>query len=406
MTVQKNATSNNNILTGNRIESIDLLRGFVMILMALDHLRPYFHFESMIFDPANLERTTPGFFATRFITHLCAPTFILLAGTSIYFVRQRKSVKETSIFLLTRGAWLILLQMTLIRFGWNFDPLFHYNSSTIISTIGFCMIGLAALIHLPFRVILGFGLVLVAGHNLLDNIHPSAGSSWEVLWSFLHGKKLYVLGGDYKFNFLYPFIPWVGVMALGYCLGRWYEADFTLAKRKSLLIGLGTSILALSLFLRWANGYGDPVPWSLQNEQSMTIVSFFNITKYPPSLVFLCCTLGIALIILGLLEGKNLKPYTPVVVFGKVALFYYVLHIYVIHLLAFVTVVLSGYPWQTMIFIGSHESTSALLKGKFGFSLGVVYLIWVFVILMLYPICKYWQSFKTRNKSKWWVSYV
>ncbi|QHT65246.1 DUF1624 domain-containing protein [Rhodocytophaga rosea] len=219
----------------NRIESIDLLRGIVMILMALDHVRSYFHFDSLIFSPTDLQHTTVALFATRLITHLCAPTFIFLAGASAYFIAQRKTLKDTTLFLLTRGIWLILLQLTLIRFAWNFDPAFHFNSSNIISTIGFCMIVLSLLIYLPLKIILIIGLLLVVGHNALDNISFQSGSAWDIVWSFLHVRKLYLLSNNYTFLFLYPIIPWVGVMALGYCLGSLYAPSNPVEKKKKHL---------------------------------------------------------------------------------------------------------------------------------------------------------------------------
>lgn len=390
----------------SRIESIDLLRGIVMIVMALDHVRDYFHFDSLVISPTDLDRTTPALFITRFITHLCAPTFIFLAGTSAYFIARRKSVKETSIFLLTRGMWLILLQMTLIRFAWNFDPAFHYNSNTIISTIGFCMIGLALLIHLNVKAIFTIGIVMIAGHNALDGVSFASGSAAEFIWSFLHVPRLYIMGNNYAFMFLYPIIPWVGVMALGYCLGKLYEEDVSVEKRRKIILQIGIASLAVFGILRWLNLYGDPLPWAHQREPAITAMSFFNLEKYPPSLLYLCVTLGIALILLGILEGRSLKRWRSVTLFGQVALFYYVLHVYVIHALAIAAVVLTGYPWQTMIFIGSPVQPSPLLKGKFGFSLVETYLIWIGIVMLLYPACVYWHEFKTRNKAKWWVSYV
>jgi uncharacterized membrane protein len=392
--------------TRSRIESIDLLRGIVMVIMALDHVRGYFHFDTFLFNPTDLERTTPAMFATRLITHLCAPTFIFLAGTSAYFIAQRKTLKETSFFLVTRGLWLIALQFTLIRFAWNFDPAFHYNSSNIISTIGFCMIGLSFLIHLRMRTVLIIGFIMVLGHNLLDGISFEDGSIADVMWSFLHVRKLFVLGNDRSFLFLYPIIPWVGVMALGYCLGSLYDQRYAVEKRKKIILLIGISSLLFFLVLRGLNVYGDPVPWSHQRALSVTIMSFLNVEKYPPSLLYLCLMLGISLTALGILEGRNLRRWNPVTVFGKVPMFYYVLHIFVIHALALASVVWMGYPWETMIFIGSNGQASPLLKGNYGFNLIQVYLLWIFIVALLYPFCSAWNLFKIRNKSKWWVSYV
>ena len=396
----------NTLVNTARVQSVDFLRGFVMIIMALDHVRAYFHYDSLIFSPTDLEQTTPALFATRLITHLCAPTFIFLAGTSAYFIAQRKTLKDTSIFLLTRGLWLVLLQVSLIQFAWNFDPAFHFLSSNIISTIGFCMILLSVVIHLNFKVILIFGIVMVAGHNTLDSISFESGSVKDVIWSFLHQRNFYTLGNDYSFRFLYPIIPWIGVMALGYCLGRLFDQGYATEKKKETLLTLGTVSLISFFILRSINIYGDPNPWTLQQKASFTILSFFNVEKYPPSLSFLGFTLGIALLLLGFLEGKNLDRWRAIKLYGKVALFYYVAHIYMIHTVALVTVFLMGYPWQTMIFIGPHSQVHPMIKGNFGFSLGMTYLIWVNIVALLYPLCVYWNSFKIKNKSKWWVSYV
>ena len=390
----------------SRIESIDLLRGIVMIIMAIDHVRDLFHFDAFLYSPEDLAHTSPGLFFTRWITHLCAPTFIFLAGTSSYFVARRKTKKETSFFLLTRGLWLIVLQLTLVRFGWHFDPLFHYNGSSIISIIGVCMIVLAGLIHLPISAILFFGLALVVGHNRLDNIAFEKGTPADVIWSFLHVAKLFDLGHGYKFSFLYPLIPWAGVMALGYCLGRLYEVDFTSEKRRKVLLLLGVSSLVIFVGLRFINRYGDPLPWSVQPEWPLTVISFFNLQKYPPSLLYVSATLGISLTVLGLLEGKNVNAWKPVSLFGKVALFYYVAHIYLIHLLAMAAAVLTGFSWRSMIFSGAVAKSSSELVGHFGFNLAQVYIVWVSVVLLLYPLCVLWNAFKIRNKAKWWVSYV
>jgi uncharacterized membrane protein len=390
----------------SRIESIDLLRGFVMILMALDHIRDWFHFDSLLFSPTDLQRTTPALFATRWITHLCAPTFILLAGSAAYFISRRKTPRDTASFLLTRGAWLVLLQLTLVRFAWNFDPGFHYDSSSIISTIGFCMMGLAMLIPFRLRTLLAIGAAIVVGHNAFDAVSFPSGSLLDVLWSFLHVHKLYTLSHGYVFLFLYPIVPWIGVMVLGYCLGHLYDPDVDSKSRKRLLLAMGLGSLLGSLALRWLNVYGDPSPWARQPNPSGTIMSFFNLEKYPPSLIYLGATLGIALLFLGSVDGLNLERWRPVTLFGRVALFYYVLHLFVIHLSAVAAVVLTGYPWSTMVFRGSPNEASPLLAGHFGFNLPGVYLVWLGIVALLYPCCRYWAALKARNKAKWWVSYV
>jgi uncharacterized membrane protein len=392
------------ISTSNRIASIDLLRGIVMIIMALDHVRDFFHAGAFSFSLT--DNTSTSLFITRWITHLCAPTFILLAGTSAYFVAQRKTLKETSVFLITRGIWLIILQFTLIRFGWNLDPLFRYNSNTIISVIGICMIAMAGLIHLRFNAILIIGIVLVAGHNLLDSVSFPDGTFADVLWSFLHVPKTYYLNNNYIFFFYYPVLPWIGVIALGYCLGRLYDATYTSERRKRILLLLSGLGLFVFLVLRIINVYGDPVPWSKQPELANTLISFFNLEKYPPSLLFLCATLWISMLLLALMEGKDLKRWRSITLFGNTALFYYVTHIYLIHLLAVGAVILSGFSWRTMIFLGQTSKGSPELQENYGFGLDKVYLIWIVIVILLYPLCVWWNNLKSRNKGKWWVSYV
>jgi uncharacterized membrane protein len=390
----------------NRVESIDLLRGMVMIIMAIDHVRDLFHFDAFLYSPEDLARTSPALFFTRWITHLCAPTFIFLAGTSSYFVARRKSKRETSFFLVTRGLWLVALQVTVVRFGWQFDPLFRYNGSSIISIIGVCMIVLAGLIHLRISAILFFGLALVAGHNLLDHIAFENGTVADVVFSFLHVSKVFDLGHGYKFSFLYPLIPWAGVMALGYCLGRLYEVDVSTRRRRNLLLMFGAASLFVFIALRFINHYGDPLHWSVQPEWPVSIMSFFNLQKYPPSLLYLLATLGISLVALGLMEGKNTTSWKPVSLFGKVALFYYVMHIYLIHLLAMAAAVLTGFSWRSMILPGAVAKGTPELVGHYGLNLPQVYIVWISVVMLLYPLCVLWNAFKIRNKMKWWVSYV
>ena len=390
----------------SRVESIDLMRGIVMIIMAIDHVRDLFHSESFMHSPVDINHTTAALFFTRWITHLCAPTFILLAGTSAYFIARRKALKDTAFFLITRGLWLVVLQLTIVRFAWNFDPLFRFNSSSIISIIGLCMILLAGLIYLPTRTILIIGLILVTGHNLLDDISFKDGTMADVVWSFLHVQKSFDLGNGYSFGFYYPIIPWIGVMALGYCLGHLYDVEYSSEKRKKSLLLLGA--LSLSIFggFRYFNIYGDPVPWNSQPETATTLISFFNLQKYPPSLLYLSATLGISFVLLAVMEGKNLSRWKPVTLFGKVALFYYVLHLFLIHILAVVAALLTGLPWQSMIFPSSVANGTPWLKGRYGFSLAEVYMVWISIILILYPLCVYWNSFKMWNKQKWWASYV
>jgi uncharacterized membrane protein len=240
----------------------------------------------------------------------------------------------------------------------------------------------------------------------LDNIAFENGTFADVVWSFLHVSKVFDLGHGYRFSLLYPLIPWAGVMALGYCLGRLYEVDFTSERRRKVLLLLGALSLFIFVGLRLINRYGDPLPWSVQPDWSFSVMSFFNLQKYPPSLLYVSATLGISLMLLGLMEGKNVTAWKPVSLFGKVALFYYVMHIYLIHGLALAAAVLTGFSWRSMIFHGAVAKSSPELAGRYGFNLPQVYIVWISVVLLLYPLCVFWNAFKIRNKEKWWVSYV
>ena len=390
----------------NRIESIDLLRGIVMIIMAIDHVRDYFHFDAFLYSPVDISQTSAGLFITRWITHLCAPTFIFLAGVSTYFVAQRKTLNDTSFFLLTRGIWLVLLQLTLIRFSWNFDPLFRYNSNTIISTIGFCMIVLSGLIYLRIRTIFFIGIVMVVGHNLLDGIYFKEGTLADVLWSFLHVQKSFDLGSGYAFTFLYPVMPWVGVMALGYCFGILFNPDYSSKLRKALLSQLGILCLLVFFTLRAANIYGDPVPWSRTNRNrlhnnvvfQLAKVSSFNalFISNPWDFITPACSDG----------GQKSQTLATCYTFWKRCL------ILLCSPYIYNSPVGSGCIGLNRIFMAGNDISGIrserfpFLNGSYGFSLWVVYLVWLMVVVLLYPLCVYWNAFKIRNKKKWWVSYV
>lgn len=265
---------------------------------------------------------------------------------------------------------------------------------------------LAGLIHLLFKLILAIGLITVFGHNAFDNIRFPENSWADLFWSMAHVNNQVVFGGDYIIGIHYPLIPWIGVMALGYCLGSLFVPGVSAAKRKKILFATGGAALALFIALRTINIYGDPYPWEHQQNTLFTFLSFFKVNKYPPSLLYLCITLGIGLVVLAWMETKSLKYLKPVIVFGKVPLFYYVIHLYLIHSIAMVAALLTGHPWHSMIITGWINDDAALLKDSYGFNLGIVYLIWIGVILILYPLCVWFNNVKAGNKGKWWVSYV
>lgn len=386
-----------------RISSIDLLRGTVMIIMALDHVRDYFHADAFQYDPLDLDKTTPLLFFTRWITHFCAPVFVFLAGTSAFLSGQKKTKKELSLFLLTRGIWLIILELTVINFGWLFNWRLPTLPLIVIWALGVSMIALSVFVHLPKRVILGIGILLVAGHNLLDPITVTEPGAMKFLWALLHQPGVHELAGRNIFVG-YPILPWIGLMALGYCFGQLYSFQFDALKRKRLLIMMGVGAILLFIILRFTNVYGDPVPWSQQSSSFSTFLSFLRTTKYPPSLLYLLMTIGPALLFLAFSERPIGKVGRVISVFGRVPLFYYILHIYIIHLVAMIAAEIAFTDWSTMI-VSFWVNFEPQLQG-YGFDLWLTYVIWILLVAGLYPLCKLYDQYKTNHKEKKWLSYL
>jgi len=387
-----------------RIASIDMLRGLVMIVMALDHTRDFFHAGAFVNDPADLRTTTVALFFTRWVTHFCAPIFILLAGLAAFLQSQKKTKKALSLFLLKRGAWLILLEITIINFGWYFNPQFNFINLQVMWALGAGMIALAALIYLPFSAILTIAIILVAGHNLLDHVHVSGNGPGAYLWSILHEKHVFN-AGDSRINFAYPLMPWIGWMAIGYCLGNLFRPGMNAGIRKGILICQSSTLVVIFITLRTINIYGDPVPWSWQSTPVFSFLSYINITKYPPSLDYLLVTGSVGLFVLAFTENAHTRVAKIISVYGRVPLFYYLLHIYFIHLLALPAAALTGYQWTGLVWFTNGVHNVPALRA-YGFSLPVVYLVWLFIIAALYPFCKWYDGYKTSNKDKWWLSYL
>lgn len=387
-----------------RIASIDLLRGLVMIIMALDHVRDYFHADNFVYNPVDLEKTTAAVFLTRWITHYCAPVFMLLAGTSAYMIGQRMPKKELSAFLLKRGIWLVFLELTVVNFGWNFNIHFPIILFITIWALGISMIVLAALIHMPRKWILIICGVIVAGHNLLDGIHVTGNNLPAFGWALLHEQNFFTWG-KYMLLVGYPLIPWIGVMPLGYCLGELYAPGYGAEKRQKNLLVMGGSALLLFAVLRLTNVYGDPVPWTTQKDSVFTFLSFININKYPPSLSFLLLTIGPALIFLSLTEKAAGRLVNIISVYGRVPMFYYLLHIYLLHFLAMImSELFTNVPWDAWI-LKQPLWFNTDLTG-YGYSLPVVYAVWIIVVAAMYPLCVLYDRYKLANKSKWWLSYL
>jgi len=396
-----------NTLRQTRVESIDVLRGLIMVIMALDHTRDFFHATAWTDDPLNLATTTPALFFTRWITHFCAPVFALLSGTSIYLQSLRKSRTELSMFLLKRGLWLIVAEVFLISPAFSFT-LFNPVSLVVFWSLGISMVLMAGLTWLPFRAVLGLGLAIVVGHNLLDAVEQSPGFAPGLGWALFHG------GGNHVFQYapgrvlivLYPFLPWLGLMMLGYCLGRLFEPTVSRGKRRQWLLTLSAGIIGLFVGLRLVNGYGDPFPWSVQNDGITTLFSFLKLHKYPPSLLYLCVTIGPGLLALALLEPVQNGFTNLLRTYGRTAFFYYTVHWFVLHTLRTVVFFAAGHTMTEADEAGKTISMRFVLPGAGGYSLPVVYVVWLAVVLALYPLCRWYDAYKTAHKEQWWLSYL
>jgi uncharacterized membrane protein len=407
-----------------RVDSIDLLRGIVMVIMMLDHTREFVHNAALAFDPLDPTRTNVALFFTRWITHFCAPTFVFLAGTGAYLQFARGKTKpELSRFLFTRGLWLIVLEFTLVRLGafFSFDLRF-LGLMQVIWVIGVSMIVLAGLIRLPLRVVGAFGVAMICLHNILDFIPALQIQGWRgprspvpsvggKLWMILHQPGLFPIAGFPSpiLFVLYPLIPWVGVMAAGYAFGSLYQKDA--ARRRRLLLIIGGTATALFIILRVLNIYGDPSKWLRQKSFIYTVLSFLNTTKYPPSLDFLLMTLGPAILLLAWFESTatSVRANTlwgklrgAFITFGRVPLFFYLLQWPTAHGISILLHLAFGKPvgwlfttpldWQN-------------LPAGIGFNLAVVYVSWIVGVLLLYPLCKWFAGVKQR-RSDWWLSYL
>jgi uncharacterized membrane protein len=387
--------------TRSRIDSIDVLRGIIMILMALDHTRDFFG--DLGVSPTNLATTTVPLFLTRWITHFCAPVFFLLTGTGAYLSLRRLSRDELAKFLFTRGLWLILLEVTLLRFLWQFNLDYQLVLLNVIWALGWAMIALSILVRLPAWAAVTFGVVLVAGHNLFDGVRPEALGSFHLIWQILHVPGFLLNEPGRSVFTAYPLIPWVGVTALGFGLGQIYQWEVERRRRFLLLTGL--ALVGAFLVLRSINLYGDPLRWSPQASGAFTVLSFMNTSKYPPSLLFLLMTLGPALLLLRGLDGGTPRLLQPALTYGRVPFFYYVLHILLLHLLAVVLAQLRFGDISPMF--QSPDVGHFPITQPPGWPLGLpyVYLIWISVVAALYPLCRWFAGVRQRRKEAW-LSYL
>ena len=388
-----------------RIESIDLLRGIVMIIMALDHVRDYFHASAYLYDPTDLSKTSVPIFFTRWITHFCAPIFMLLAGVSACLYGLKRSRKELSFFLFTRGLWLVFAEMFIVTLEWTFNPHYPAFILQVIWAFGLSMMVLSVLIYLPRPLILGIGVILVAGHNMLDPIKFADNSFGSFLWAVLHQQRFDFAFGPPTPIVGYPILPWIGIICLGYCLGSLYSPGQDPAYRKKTLLSIGGGAIVLFILLRWTNLYGDPAPWAVQKNVVYTLMSFMNTTKYPPSLLYTLMTLGPALVFLAYMEKPLNGLGNELIVFGRVPMFYYLVHIPLIHGMAVIASLVSGHSAGAMVDLTTWVTANAQLKG-YGFSLLTVYIVWIAVILILYPLSRRFDQYKRAHQAeKKWLSY-
>jgi uncharacterized membrane protein len=388
-----------------RVESIDLLRGTVMIIMALDHARDYFHGDAYIFDPTDLTHTNGMLFFTRWITHFCAPVFMFLSGLSAFLYGVKNGRKALSFFLLTRGLWLIFAELFIVSVGWTFNVHYTVYILQVIWAFGVSMIVLSALLNLSRKGLLAIALVLLAGHNLLDKVHVTGDGGGAFAWAFLHEQRPFSFGPIFIFVG-YPILPWIGLICLGYCFGQFYAPEQDPANRQKTLRYLGWGAIGLFILLRAINVYGDPNPWSVQRDPFFTLLSFLNVSKYPPSLLYVLMTIGPALLFLSYMERPLNALTSKLAVFGRVPMFYYLVHIYFLHGLAIIGAVLSGHPASDMTFLTTWVTANTQLKG-YGFGLTVVYAVWIGTVLFLYPFCKWFDKYKRSHSAQQkWLSYL
>ncbi|HXM96834.1 MAG TPA: heparan-alpha-glucosaminide N-acetyltransferase domain-containing protein [Candidatus Dormibacteraeota bacterium] len=390
----------------SRLAAIDAVRGFVMIIMALDHTRDFFHYSAMHFSPTDLTQTTPVLFFTRWITHFCLPVFMFAAGMGAFLFGQRNRTKgQLSWFLFTRGIWFVFLELVVMQFSYDFT----FSSQLVFLLLilwifGVCMMMLSVLVYIPVRLLAGLSIGAIMLHNLLDSIKASSFGAGAWAWKLIHEPGIFTVAGRPVLT-IYPILPWVAVMSAGYCFGQ----IFLLEKpaRRRIMVRLGLAMTCAFVVLRAINKYSDPFPWTHQKSAIFTVLSFLNCTKYPGSLDFLLMTLGPAILLLAYFDSLDFKDANPLIVFGRVPLFYFVLHFYLIHAFE----VLAGflrYGSSAAHFIFNPPPAMLgpeVFPPDFGYSLLVTYGVWLLVLVALYPVCRWFAKFKATHRD-WWLSYL
>jgi uncharacterized membrane protein len=393
-----------------RLNTIDFMRGLVIVIMALDHTRDLLHTTSLSQSPVDIATTTPGLFMTRWITHFCAPVFVFLAGASAYLMmKSRNDPPATRRFLFSRGLWLIFLEITVVGFGIWSDIQFRTFLFQVIFAIGSGFILLSLLSRLPSRLAGGLGLLIILCHNLLPAEpfdHSGHGGGGSLIWGLLFHGGVFKLSADHALIIGYPAIPWLGVMLLGFGFGEVFTV--TPERRKRVLLLCGAGALLIFIVLRGFNLYGDPRPWSLQSSGIFSLLSFLNVNKYPPSLMYVCVTLSVMFFVLCLAEsqvgkGLNNRFMSFFITYGRVPMFFYLLHWYIVHSSMFVMLILQGVAWEQMPFgimqFGRPEQ-------GVGLELPFVYLYWFCLVLVMYPLCRWYGRYKAAHKENKWLAYL
>lgn len=385
-----------------RINSIDVLRGLIMLIMALDHTRDFFHYANI--NPTNIATTTPLLFFTRWITHFCAPVFVFLSGVSAYLTGIKKSKKELSAYLIKRGLWLILIEVIVMTLILTLNPTYSFILLDILWAIGCSMVLLGLLVRAPLWVIAAIGCIIFFGHDIFDYITPAAMGIIPALIKifFTAFGTVFPISSSHIILDLYAIIPWTGVMLLGYVFGSLYQPGTNSRARKKLLFLTGICTILFFVSLRMLNSYGDPAPWAQQRGWVYSFLSFLNTSKYPPSLLFLCMTLGPALILLSIAEQAQNKLSRVLTIYGKVPFFYYVIHFFLLRIVNVIFFFAAGFNSSQII---NPASPFWFTNAKFGYPLWVVYLIWLFVIIVMYRPCKWYGNYKLTH-NKWWLSYL
>lgn len=389
-------------LLSKRIVSIDILRGLVMVIMALDHTRDFFHINAMTGDPLNPDTTTGILFFTRWITHFCAPTFVFLSGLSAYLSAQNKTPSQSSSFLFKRGLWLVFVEIAIVTFGLTFNPTYNFIILQVIWAIGISMILLAIFSRISYNLVLILGFLLVFGHNVF-NLLPAPkdeGLNLTLKVFFTAFGTVVPIGNTHFVGVFYAILPWTGIMFLGYAAGKWFAKDYNPIKRNRNLLNFGALALILFVALRLLSIYGDPSPRKEYHDLVKNLLSFFNVSKYPPSLQYTSMTIGVALLLLALMEDASSKLSKMLAVYGSVPFFYYILHFYILHTILVALFFLEGNTTSQII-----QMPFLFRPATFGYNLWIVYTIWIVVVASLYYPSKWFKKYKETHRN-WWLRYL